>query len=176
MQDDGNLVVYSASGTALWSWQSGLIVTVSTGQKILNAAASEAGQPYCFDGGNTSGPTHGDGNTDGASQCGGSTVGFDCTGLTLYAVYQATGTVLPHGQGQENYGTLITNPSVSQLLVGDVLLFGSSTSNYQHTGIYAGNGYMWDGNIAYSPYPDGVHERLVSWETAANALVGAVRF
>ena len=35
----------------------------SQGQAIVNAAASMAGKPYCFDGGNTSGPTHGDGGS-----------------------------------------------------------------------------------------------------------------
>jgi cell wall-associated NlpC family hydrolase len=101
---------------------------------------------------------------------------FDCTGLTLFAVYQATGILLPHGQGQENYGTLITDPSISQLQVGDVLLFGSSLTNYQHAGIYVGNGYMVDANIAWSPYPGGVQKRAINWETSANPLVGAVRF
>jgi cell wall-associated NlpC family hydrolase len=152
----------------------------SIGQAILKAASSQSGLPYCFAGGNPQGPTHGKGNIDGATQCGKkSIVGFDCTGLTLYAVYQATGIKLPHGQGQEDDGgTLITNPSISQLEVGDLLLFGSSPSDYQHTAIYAGNGKMWDANVAGAPYPDGVHERTVSWETASPEypLVGAVRF
>lgn len=205
MQADGNLVIYSPSGAAVWSsstapssddalviqTDSNLVIYTgssalrssnggsasgSAGQPILSAAAAEAGISYCFDGGSPSGPTHGDGNADGATQYGGSTAGFDCTGLTLFAVYQATNIVLPHGLGQENCGTLISDPSVSQLQPGDVLLFGSSVSNYQHTGIYAGNGVMWDANIALSPYSDGVQERAVSWETAAYPLVGAVRF
>ena len=159
-------------------WTNGYWATNSESfPAILAAAEAQASLPYCFDGGDVSGPTHGDGNTHGATHCGNTNiVGFDCTGLTLYAVYQATGITLPHGLGQDQYSTVISDPTLAQLQVGDLLLFGNSISDYVHTGIYAGNGEMWDANIATSSYPDGVHERKVSWETAAEPLVGAVRF
>ena len=114
--------------------------------------------------------------TEQATQCGSSsTVGFDCTGLTLYAVYQATGNVvLPHGDGIANFGTLL--PASTPLLPGDILLFGGTTAAYVHVGIYAANGYMWDANTSYWIYPDGVHERLLSAEEADYSLVGVVRF
>lgn len=161
------------------TWNGAKWSLANTGLSILSAASSEAGLHYCFDGGDQNGPTHGSGNTNGATQCGAGIKGFDCTGLTLYAVYQAIGVVLPHGQGQQYggfVGTLINKPSNSQLQVGDLLLFGGTTSNYVHTGVYAGNGYMWDANIAGKPYSDGVQKRLVTWEEAAYSLVGAVRF
>jgi cell wall-associated NlpC family hydrolase len=153
----------------------------SVGQAIVNAAASQSGQPYCWDGGNTGGPTHGDGNSHGATNCAGSTVGFDCTGLTLYAVYQATGIVLPHDSSQataaiNDGGELIT--SESGLEPGDIVFFGSSLGDFLHAGVYAGGGSMWDSNTAYWIYPDGVHQREVSAETAdaAYGFVGGVRF
>ncbi len=67
------------------------------GQSIVNAAQAmqNAGYPYGFDGGNPNGPTVGtgdpasDGSYSNCSQIG--KVGYDCTGLTLYAVYQGTG-------------------------------------------------------------------------------------
>jgi cell wall-associated NlpC family hydrolase len=160
---------------------------VPTGQAIVNAAAAEVGVTYCWDGGSPVkpyGPSHGSGNYMGyAPLCTKTkTKGFDCTGLTLFAVYHVTHVLLPHGQGQQlggGAGTLITNPAISQLQIGDLLLFGQSTTYYEHTAIYAGNGMMWDANSALYPYPDGVHERTVLWETTGsspNALVGAVRF
>jgi len=152
----------------------------SVGSKIVAAAASMQGKHYCFGGGSISGPTHGVGNKDGATKCGPTTTtGFDCTGLTLYAVYQVTHIVLPHGQGIENVkgGTRIT--SESQLQPGDVILFGGSWTSYAHVGIYAGNGKMWDANLGGAPYPDGVQERTLAWETSGPHglnFIGAVRF
>jgi cell wall-associated NlpC family hydrolase len=173
-----NIQLWACNTHPEQEWKSGSgSSSGSVGSKIVAAAASMKGKHYCWDGGSPSGPTHGDGNADGATDCGSaSTTGFDCTGLALYAVYQATHIVLPHGQGIENVkgGTRIT--SESQLQPGDVILFGGTWTNYDHVGIYAGNGKMWDANISYSPYPDGVQERTLSWETAALKFVGAVRF
>lgn len=184
MQGDGNVVVYGNGNVPLWSSEGGLLGGgASVGQKILAAAMAERDQPYCYGGGNTSGPTHGYGNTDGATQCGSSsTVGFDCTGLTLYAVYQATGIVLPHDGSQAAYalahgGQLISNPS--DLQPGDIVYFGGTLDNFVHAGVYAGGGSMWDANIELPPYPDGVQERTLAWETGGSgglAFVGAVRF
>lgn len=176
MQDDGNLVVYTSASKPVWA--SKTAGSGSGGSAIVNFAAAMKGKHYCWDGGSTSGPTHGAGNFNGeAPDCASaSTVGFDCTGLTLYAVYQATHILLPHGQGIENVKGGMLIQSQSQLLPGDIILFGGSITNYVHVGIYAGNGYMWDANTAIAPYPDGVQERTVKWETAALKFDGAVRF
>ena len=97
----------------------------SEGQAIVNAASSMVGEPYCFDGGNTSGPTHGDGNADGATRCGSqSIVGFDCTGLTIFA----TGKALAHDYAQAidavkySGGQRIYHES--ELQPGDLVYFG----------------------------------------------------
>ncbi|HEX8753209.1 MAG TPA: NlpC/P60 family protein [Solirubrobacterales bacterium] len=105
----------------------------------MAAAASQAGRPYCWDGGGPSGPTHG----SGGPGCEGSTVGFDCTGLTIYAVYQATGKVLSHDghQGTEG-GQRIYNES--ELQPGDLVFFGGTFENFDHAGVYAGGGKIWD--------------------------------
>jgi len=94
----------------------------TVGAKIVDAAASMLGYHYCWDGGGTSGPTHGDGNTNGATDCGTGVVGFDCTGLSLYAVYYATHIALPHGQGIENVKGGTEIKSESQLEPGDIIL------------------------------------------------------
>jgi NlpC/P60 family len=139
------------------------------GQAIVNAAAAEAGIPYCYDGGNTGGPTHG----SGGSGCGGNTVGFDCSGLALYAVYQATGIVLPHGQGMASApgGQVISNQS--DLQPGDLVFFGGgSLANFVHVGIYAGNGMMWDANDYNVP----VQQHSLTWEENALPFDGGVRY
>ena len=139
------------------------------GQAIVNAAASEAGIPYCMDGGDPSGPTHG----NGGPGCGGSTSGFDCSGLALYAVYQATGIVLLHGSGMESApgGSLIS--SQSDLQPGDLVFFGGgSLKNFEHVGIYAGNGMMWDANDYNVP----VQQHSLAWEEAALSFDGGVRY
>jgi cell wall-associated NlpC family hydrolase len=146
----------------------------TAGDDIAAFAASMNGQPYCWSGGNTSGPTHGQGNGGNeASDCGAaSTKGFDCGGLAIYAVYQATHITIARHTIQ-NFGTRIT--SESQLRPGDVILFGGTWTTYDHVGIYAGNGYMWNANTAPK---QAVQEVLVSWEThdPSENFIGAVRF
>ncbi len=179
LQDDGNLVVYQGS-RAIWDWGAGLLGGggggTSEGQAIVNKAASMAGEPYCWDGGGIGGPMHGDGNIDGATQCPGATVGFDCTGLTIYA----TGKSLAHDSAQAIDAVKDSVQRIynqSELQPGDLVYFGGSFEDFDHVGVYAGGGMMWDADIAYWVYPDGVHERsLASVETELLSFVGAVRF
>ena len=94
VQPDGNVVIYSSGGTGLFATNTGGGGGGgggSVGERILAQAEKWVGTPYCFAGGEPNGPTHAKGNTEGATQCGGTTKGFDCTGLTIYAVYQVTG-------------------------------------------------------------------------------------
>lgn len=132
-----------------WAVAVPLNASAATGQAIVEEAAKWAGTPYCWDGGNQNGPTPGTRDPENGLQCGvggyepPGTVGFDCTGLTLYAVYQATGILLPHGRGQESVagGTPVAR---SELQPGDLVFFGPSLVNYSHAGVYAGAGKMWD--------------------------------
>ena len=168
----------SGAGVALARQQSVAHAATSQGQAIVNAAASQAGLPYCFDGGNQNGPTHG----SGGSGCGGSTVGYDCSGLTMYAVYQATGIVLSHftgSQGTDSRGTLIA--SQSNLLPGDLVFFGGgSMGGSEHVGVYAGlnssgQPYMWDANDFNVP----VQTHTLAWEEGGSgglAFDGGMRF
>lgn len=145
----------------------GAHATVSFGQLVVDYALNEMGQPYCWYGGNESGPTHGDGN-DGseATDCGTQSInGFDCTGLALYAIYKAGGPDLfskAHGPTFVNYGTRVPTSSMQ---IGDILVFAGGV----HVGIYAGlvNGKpeMIDANTSGYGRPNGVFEETVAWET-----------
>jgi len=193
MQTDGNLVVYAGCGPALWSSQGGPTgascgggSSGNTGQTITNEATKWINQvPYCWDGGDVSGPTHGSGSTtqsaEGAVNClNAGTVGFDCTGLTLFAVYQALGISLPHDGSQAAFalshgGQLIS--SEANLQVGDLVFFGGTFNSFDHSGIYVGNNTIVDANVSYSvgggaTRPDGVHEEPLNWQLP---FVGAVR-
>jgi hypothetical protein len=166
IQVDSNFVIYSPTNGARWDYGSGLLSSggggTSTGQKIVNAAASRAGIQYCLGGGNQFGPT--------AIGCS-SGVGYDCTGLTMYAVYQATGIVLAHNGSQGlDGGTQIT--SASALQPGDLVFFGGSYSSFEHSGVYAGGGLFWDANDYGRP----VQEHSMAWEEYAYNFVGGERF
>ncbi|WP_367318308.1 NlpC/P60 family protein [Streptomyces sp. HUAS ZL42] len=102
------------------------------GERVVAAARKWLGTPYSWGGGGPEGP--GRGYAQGAN-----TVGFDCSSLVQYAVYQASG------------GEVLA-PRVSQLQVtagkavprdkmrpGDVIGFNLHGS-YDHIGIYIGHG------------------------------------
>jgi hypothetical protein len=163
----------------------------SGGQAIVNAASSQVGVTYCWDGGKpnaTIGPTHGDGYDGGeAPDCRNpSTVGWDCTGFVIYAAYHGTGGAVnlnawhDSTQAEHTPGQWIT--SESQLEPGDIVYFGSSRADTDHAAIYAGSvdgkQMVWDANTAFWIYPDGVHERSLSSETTGSDplhFVGAAR-
>jgi peptidoglycan DL-endopeptidase RipA len=97
---------------------------------VISRALSQRGVPYSWGGGNAAGPSNG--IDDGAG-----TVGFDCSGLILYA-FAGVGIKLPHYSGaQYNAGRQI--PS-SQMRRGDVIFYGPGGS--QHVTLYLGNGQM----------------------------------
>lgn len=116
----------------------------ATGTAIVTAAARLLGTPYVWGGGGPTGPTGG---------------GVDCSGLTLYAVYQATGgrVSLPHFTDYQLADPHAQRVPISKvgglydtavLQPGDLIFFSDPTGNsagggvYHHVGIYAGNGQL----------------------------------
>lgn len=97
-----------------------------SGAEIVAAARTKIGAPYVWGGGDINGATGG---------------GFDCSGLTLYAVYTATGQTLPHytgdssTPGQLHQGQAVTD--LSQAAPGDLVFFGTG-GDATHVGIYSG--------------------------------------
>jgi cell wall-associated NlpC family hydrolase len=103
-------------------------------QREIQAASRYLGAPYVWGGGSYAGPTAG---------LGGTSLGFDCSGLVLYAVYQASGGAirLPHlADDQARLGAPV---APGDLRPGDVIAFKlNGSAVYDHIVIYAGNGQV----------------------------------
>ncbi|MEU2258108.1 C40 family peptidase [Nocardia xishanensis] len=96
------------------------------GRAVLEHAARWMGTPYVWGGGDVNGPTSG---------------GFDCSGLTLYAIYNASGgrIRLPHyTQAQQDHPTAQVVP-FAERAPGDLIFFtAKGASDSHHVGIYYG--------------------------------------
>lgn len=99
-------------------------------QYVLRRALSQRGVPYSWGGGNAAGPSRG--IDEGAN-----TVGFDCSGLILFA-FAGVGIRLPHYSGDQY--PLGRHVPPSQARPGDVIYYGPNAS--QHEALYLGNGQM----------------------------------
>lgn len=115
---------------------------MSFGDDVIAFAGKYMGTPYAWGGGDNNGPTRGIRDGGIADRNGDfNKVGFDCSGLTLYAVYQASnGKIsLPHRADlQRRLGTKITGSP----LPGDLIAFSRDGIFYHHIGIYIGNGML----------------------------------
>lgn len=106
-------------------------------RRIIQAAMRWLGTPYAWAGGTKDGPSPGSAPDVGV-------VGFDCSGLTLYAVAQATDMriVLPHYTGDTSNPGQLYDPrgkevQVAQMQPGDLIYFGAG-GNTHHVGIFYG--------------------------------------
>ncbi len=148
-----------------------LVPAATQGDAIVAAAAAEAGVPYCDGGGGINGPSNGGVVEAG---CGAGIVGFDCMSLAQYAVYQVTGIVLPSGGSQlSGVGTVIAATDTADLLPGDVTYWGGSgIDHFAHSGIYAGNGEVWDAVGIGIP----VQEHTMTYLEGIYTYDGAIRY
>jgi cell wall-associated NlpC family hydrolase len=140
--------------------------TPRQGRQALAWAQTQLGVPYSWGGGDANGPTVGFAETDGPTD-GQHTVGFDCSGLTLYAWAHA-GYALGHWTGaQWVQGTAVP---VDELRPGDLLFFATDVTDpttIHHVGIYAGNEQMIDAPQTGS---------VVRYDPAFNdEFIGAIR-
>ncbi|MFD8756052.1 NlpC/P60 family protein [Kitasatospora sp. NPDC059577] len=98
------------------------------GDAVIEAARAKLDLPYVWGGGDEHGPTGG---------------GYDCSGLVLYAVYQASkGKIdLPHSSEiQVTMGTAVDRNAMQP---GDIIGFDlHNNGDYDHIGIYIGNHQM----------------------------------
>ncbi|MFG3224644.1 C40 family peptidase [Kitasatospora sp. NPDC048194] len=116
------------------------------GQRVAAVAEAQIGIPYAWGGGDRLGPSLGfcddeNGYLDG--KClGESTVGFDCSGLSLYCWYRASNGTVELGHytaAQFHLGTPVDRDALAP---GDLLFFSRPDAPLHHVGIYAGDGAM----------------------------------
>ncbi|MGC0362862.1 hypothetical protein ABH922_000846 [Rhodococcus sp. 27YEA15] len=92
---------------------------------VVQAGLKFLGLPYVWGGGNVNGPSMG---------------GFDCSGLTSYAMYAATGITLPR-TSETQWGVGVEIP-LDQAQPGDLLFGNWQAGGPGHVAIYVGNGQM----------------------------------
>lgn len=104
------------------------------GDRVVNAALEfEGTAPYVWGGGDVTGPTRG-------SSAG---VGFDCSGLVQYAVYQASGGTAVADRPADTQARQGKAVSRDDMRPGDIIAFkDSGAGSYHHIGIYMGNQQM----------------------------------
>lgn len=129
----------------------GKMTTVQQAATAINAASGQIGRPYSWGGGDATGPSTGSCCSPNGS-AGTYIVGFDCSGLTLYA-YAKAGIFLPR-TAAEQYAA--SQPvSRDDMYPGDLVFYGSSAESIHHVGLYIGGGYMIEApkpgtNVRYS--------------------------
>jgi cell wall-associated NlpC family hydrolase len=138
----------------------GLTSSAARGATVVRAALKWLGTPYSWGGGNMFGPSR------GVAQ-GAGTVGFDCSGLAMYA-WNRAGVRLDHWTGTQ--WTSGPHVPIGALRPGDLVFFATDPSNpatIHHVGIYIG-----DGRMVEAPYT-GAKVRISS--IYRSDLIGATR-
>jgi cell wall-associated NlpC family hydrolase len=138
-------------------WTGGGGWSASKGQRVADLAMQWLGTPYSWGGGNSSGPTWGTGGP----------VGFDCSGLALWAWAQV-GVSLPHYSGyQYRSGVHISR---GNLMPGDLVFWAYNTADpgsIHHVAVYIGGG-----RIVQAPQTGDVVKISYMW---SNGYIGASR-
>ncbi|WP_280381327.1 C40 family peptidase [Nocardia wallacei] len=126
------------------------------GPNIVAAAASQIGIEYAWGGGDLNGPTIGQRDGGVADNFGDyNKTGWDCSGLSRWAVYRATGKIIPRtSQVQSTGGQPVAEADARP---GDLVFFGGEGVAH-HVAIYIGGGQM----IAAPQSGDRVKQQLVS--------------
>lgn len=114
--------------------------TPAIGVAVADRAIQWIGTPYAWAGGTTAGPSQGV-CTAGAAQGDCHLVGFDCSGLALYA--WAPYLTMDHLAATQ-YGYGAVHPTTSQLRPGDLTFWSTNgtVAGIHHVAIYVGNGLV----------------------------------
>ncbi|MEV7384534.1 NlpC/P60 family protein [Streptomyces sp. NPDC091215] len=147
----------------------------ATAEAAVNAACSQIGVWYSWGGGHgaTPGATYGyyDGS-DPDSLHDNERKGFDCSGLTRYAYYRATGRDLLNGTADDQYHSpqasarFSAGQGTAPLVPGDLMFWGSGYIH--HVAMYLGAGQMVEA------YESGTHIRVTPVRTGGD-YAGAIR-
>lgn len=97
------------------------------GARVVESAMNFLGLPYVWGGGNINGPSQG---------------GFDCSGLTSYAVYAASAGKVTLPRTSETQWSIGVERPLSQAVPGDLLFGNWGPNGPGHVAIYIGNGHM----------------------------------
>ncbi|WP_338051697.1 NlpC/P60 family protein [Pseudonocardia acidicola] len=128
----------------------------SSVQRVIDRAMSQLGVQYAWGGGTGSGPSLGIRDGGVADEFGDyRKIGFDCSGLMIYA-FAGAGISLPHYSGYQY--TSGQQVPVAQRRPGD-MLFYSDGGTIVHVTLYIGNGQMIE-----APY-SGSHVRVTAVRT-----------
>lgn len=119
-----------------------VVQSSEAGVRAVRAAQAQIGLPYVWGGGAFDGPTGG---------------GFDCSGLTRYAIFQASGKKL----GRTTFDQIkegVPVEDLSKMLPGDLVLSNFSERGPEHVQLYAGGGQVVEAQttgvpIKMSPFP-----------------------
>ena len=118
-------------------------------QNVIDRALSQVGVQYVWGGGTGRGPSTGIPDAFGSPL---NRIGFDCSGLMLYA-YSGTGVALPRvSRNQFNAGHKVP---VSDLRPGDLVFYKRGGRPIHHVAMYIGRG-----NMVEAPYT-GANVRVV---------------
>lgn len=146
----------------------------ASGRIVVARALSQLGVPYAWGGGDATGPTRGVSDGGGAADAHGDyrKIGFDCSGLAVYA-YAGIGVTVPH-QTQAIWAAYPHITDRQALRPGDLLLYSANgaASGIHHVGIYLGGDRMVEapqsGDVV--KITDGI---WTGWR--AGQFIGAVR-
>lgn len=136
-------------------------------ETVVNAALSQLGVPYAWAGGTAAGPSRGTGRDADV-------VGFDCSGLALYA-YAQIDVAVPH-QTQAIWRAF--QPAIRappEIQPGDLILL---SNNNQPGGIHHVGIYMGDGKVVHAPKSGDVVKIAENiWQSPywSREFIGAVR-
>ncbi|MCJ0905204.1 NlpC/P60 family protein [Rhodococcus sp. ARC_M6] len=107
-------------------------------ETVIDRAMSQLGVRYSWGGGDANGPTLGIRDGGVADSFGDfENVGFDCSGIMMYA-FAGVGISLPHYSGYQY--TAGRQVPASQMKRGDLIFYGPNAS--QHEALYLGNNQM----------------------------------
>lgn len=140
--------------------------SAAKGQRVADLALRWLGTSYAWGGGNAYGPSRGFAGP-GAGWNDGSKVGFDCSGLSLWAWAQV-GVSLPHYSGyQYNAGRRV---SPGNLMPGDLVFWAYDTGDpgtIHHVAVYIGGG-----RVVQAPQSNDVVKISPMWY---DGFIGAAR-
>ncbi|MGN6610034.1 MAG: NlpC/P60 family protein [Jatrophihabitans sp.] len=141
--------------------------TPAMAASAVHRALQRIGLPYAWAGGNLAGPTRGV-CAAGAARNDCKIVGFDCSGLVLWAwgpyIQMAHYAATQYGSGR-------IHPRPTQLLPGDLLFWSSNgtVAGIHHVAMYVG-----DGNVIQAP-ESGDIVRITPMASVASGYFGATR-